>query len=155
MFRHQNSFAQDLTFQAASLLSYLVSSAFHGPSGFLFIFRSRYYFTIGLGTYLGLPTCVWYVRTRKPSRTTQDTSNQPSKLSLRGYHALRHDISDIFTFFRGAVWGPYTTSPRDSLQRIRFDLFRFRSPLLTESLLFSFPPGTKMFYFPGFPFPHL
>jgi hypothetical protein len=38
---------------------------------------------------------------------------------------------------------------------IRFDLFRFRSPLLTESLLFSFPPGTKMFYFPGFPFPHL
>ena len=36
---------------------------------------------------------------------------------------------------------------------IRFDLFRFRSPLLTESLLFSFPPGTKMFYFPGFPFP--
>ena len=32
----------------------------------------------------------------------------------------------------------------------RFGLFRFRSPLLTESLLFSFPPGTKMFQFPGF-----
>ena len=31
-----------------------------------------------------------------------------------------------------------------------FGLFRFRSPLLTESLLFSFPPGTKMFQFPGF-----
>ena len=30
-----------------------------------------------------------------------------------------------------------------------FGLFRFRSPLLTESLLFSFPPGTKMFQFPG------
>jgi hypothetical protein len=39
------------------------------------------------------------------------------------------------------------------LLRIRFDLFRFRSLLLTESLLVSFPPGTKMFYFPGFPFP--
>ncbi len=32
----------------------------------------------------------------------------------------------------------------------RFRLFRFRSPLLTESHLFSLPPGTKMFQFPGF-----
>ena len=31
----------------------------------------------------------------------------------------------------------------------RFGLFRFRSPLLTESLLLSFPPGTEMFQFPG------
>ena len=29
-------------------------------------------------------------------------------------------------------------------------LIRFRSPLLTESRLFSFPPGTEMFQFPGF-----
>ena len=29
-------------------------------------------------------------------------------------------------------------------------LFRVRSPLLTESLLMSFPPGTEMFQFPGF-----
>ncbi len=28
-------------------------------------------------------------------------------------------------------------------------LFRFQSPLLTESLLLSFPPGTKMFQFSG------
>jgi hypothetical protein len=32
----------------------------------------------------------------------------------------------------------------------RFGLFPFRSPLLWESLLFSFPPGTEMFQFPGF-----
>ena len=32
-----------------------------------------------------------------------------------------------------------------------FGLFRFRSPLLAESFLLSFPPGTKMFQFPGFP----
>ena len=31
-----------------------------------------------------------------------------------------------------------------------FGLFRVRSPLLAESLLFSFPPGTEMFHFPGF-----
>ena len=32
-----------------------------------------------------------------------------------------------------------------------FGLLRVRSPLLTESFLLSFPPGTKMFQFPGFP----
>ena len=32
----------------------------------------------------------------------------------------------------------------------QFRLFRFRSPLLTESLLISLPPGTKMFQFPGY-----
>ena len=153
MFCCQNPFAQNLSFQAASLLNYLVSSAFHDPSGFLFIFCSRYYFTIGLGTYLDLPACIWHIRTRKPSRTTQDTSQQPSKLRLRGCHALWLDISGVFTFFGEAVRGPHSTSPLGYPQGIRFDLFRFRSPLLTESRLFSFPPGTKMFYFPGFPFP--
>ena len=34
-----------------------------------------------------------------------------------------------------------------------FSLFRFRSPLLTESRLFSLPVGTEMFHFPTFP-PH-
>src|SRR5206468_11529052 len=38
---------------------------------------------------------------------------------------------------------PYTTLFRS----------RFRSPLLTESLLFSLPVGTEMFHFPTFP-PH-
>ena len=31
-----------------------------------------------------------------------------------------------------------------------FGLIRVRSPLLTESLLLSFPPGNEMFQFPGF-----
>ena len=30
-----------------------------------------------------------------------------------------------------------------------FGLVRVRSPLLTESRLISFPPGTEMFQFPG------
>ena len=37
----------------------------------------------------------------------------------------------------------------------RFSLFRVRSPLLTESLLFSLPAGTEMFHFPAFPLPAL
>ena len=32
----------------------------------------------------------------------------------------------------------------------RFGLFRFRSPLLTESRLLSFPPATEMFQLAGF-----
>ena len=43
-----------------------------------------------------------------------------------------------------------STSPATPLEQARwFRLFRVRSPLLTESLLISFPPGTKMFQFPG------
>src|SRR5207249_5493204 len=37
----------------------------------------------------------------------------------------------------------------------RFGLFPFRSPLLRESRFLSFPPGTKMFQFPGLPLPSL
>ena len=39
------------------------------------------------------------------------------------------------------------------LARCRFRLFPVRSPLLRESHSVSFPPGTKMFQFPGCP-PH-
>src|SRR4029079_16295757 len=37
----------------------------------------------------------------------------------------------------------------------RFSLFPFRSPLLRESRLLSFPRGTEMFQFPRFPPPAL
>ena len=42
------------------------------------------------------------------------------------------------------------TTPRGASPHPRFGLFRFRSPLLAESLLFSFPAGTEMFQFPAF-----
>jgi hypothetical protein len=38
-----------------------------------------------------------------------------------------------------------------AITRNRFGLFRFRSPLLAESLLFSLPAGTEMFHFPALP----
>ena len=38
-----------------------------------------------------------------------------------------------------------------AITRARFSLFRFRSPLLTESRLLSLPVGTEMFHFPTFP----
>ena len=45
------------------------------------------------------------------------------------------------------------TQPLPGITRQRFSLIRFRSPLLTESQLFSLPVGTEMFHFPTFP-PH-
>ena len=49
--------------------------------------------------------------------------------------------------------GPTTprTQPLPGITRPRFSLLRFRSPLLTESRLFSLPAGTEMFHFPAFP----
>ena len=41
---------------------------------------------------------------------------------------------------------PYNPDDRSH----RFGLFRFRSPLLTESISLSFPPVTEMFHFTGF-----
>ena len=47
----------------------------------------------------------------------------------------------------------YATPAR--LTRSRFRLFRFRSPLLPESRLFSLPGGTEMVHFPPFAPPFL
>ena len=44
-----------------------------------------------------------------------------------------------------------TRSYNPAVQARRFGLLRFRSPLLSESLLFSFPPVTEMFHFTGLP----
>jgi hypothetical protein len=45
--------------------------------------------------------------------------------------------------------------PLPGITHTRFSLIRFRSPLLTESLLLSLPGGTEMFHFPPFPLPAL
>ena len=42
------------------------------------------------------------------------------------------------------------TTPAHTRRCDRFRLFRFRSPLLSESRFLSFPPGTEMVHFPGF-----
>ena len=54
---------------------------------------------------------------------------------VRGYHPLWPDFPDRSTRLHRLV---------------PTGLFRFRSPLLTESRLISLPPGTEMFQFPGF-----
>ena len=52
-----------------------------------------------------------------------------------------------FTRLSSSLRGP--TTP-EALACLRFRLFRFRSPLLSESRLISFPVGTEMCHFPTF-----
>ena len=69
-----------------------------------------------------------------------------------GYGAVtlsgRASLRVLLPSRRQFAGGPAT--PRGALLRPRFGLLRFRSPLLAESLLFSFPAGTEMFQFPAF-----
>ena len=57
-------------------------------------------------------------------------------LRIRGYHPLWPNFPECFAYLLRTT-----------------GLFRVRSPLLAESLLMSFPPGTEMFQFPGFASP--
>ena len=84
-------------------------------------------------------------------------------LRVRGSHPLRHRFPTDFGFTHGfllrthmTVWikSSPTTPAMQRLSAIThhgFSLIRFRSPLLSESLLFSLPAGTEMFHFPAFP----
>ena len=60
-------------------------------------------------------------------------SRIPATLHIRGYHPL---------------WPAFPC--RSASFTKTTGLFRFRSPLLAESRLMSFPPGTEMFQFPRF-----
>ena len=66
-------------------------------------------------------------------------------------------ISDSLSVRQNQLNNPTTPQLQRlaSITQLRFSLFRVRSPLLTESLLFSLPVGTEMFHFPTFPLPAL
>ena len=71
--------------------------------------------------------------------------------------SARHQLCNSVESLVPLPLGP-TTPYRQRHQAIapaRFRLFPFRSPLLRESLLLSFPAGTEMFQFPAFPLPAL
>ena len=70
------------------------------------------------------------------------------------FHALRLS-TDLVTPAERRTSRTEALQPRTSnacaLTLARFGLIPFRSPLLGESRLISFPPGTEMFQFPGLP----
>ena len=95
------------------------------------------------------------------SRATRDHSQKSLPFRLQGFHLLWLSFpTDSAKVRFGNSWGklpltltvshnPHAATPAE-LALHGFGLFPLRSPLLRESQLFSFPPGTKMFQFPGY-----
>ncbi len=81
---------------AHAACGHLVSGSFHLPSEVLFSFRSRYYCTIGLGTYLGSEAYVPQLPARFPTHGTRDPSNLPSVVRLGDFHPLRSGVPAAF-----------------------------------------------------------
>ena len=139
----------------AIALSLLVGTRFQvlltPLAGVLFTFPSRYWFTIGRRLVFSLGRWSSRIPTGfHVSRGTQVPVGSCHHFRLRGYHPLWPAVPGCSTsgaICNSTMTGP-TTPPNPKTQW--FGLFRIRSPLLTESLLFSFPPGTEMVHFPGF-----
>ena len=136
---------------------------FHSPPGVLFTFPSRYLSAIGHRGVFRLNGWSRQIHAQfQESRVTRDNTKEDSDLRLQGSHPLRRTIpgpstSPEFYHFSPARQNQQCapTTPHGqqlpSITSARFSLIRFRSPLLTESLLFSLPVGTEMFHFPTFP----
>ncbi len=142
-----------MPFPAAPRIPGRFQALFTGVSPQLFSFPSRYSCAIGLGEYLALGASFPQLPERVPTPGTRGHGESPPRLRLRGCHPLRPRTSTgVRLPVVGSAPGPaHTTSPAGYPYGVRFGLCRFRSPLLTASRLLSFPPGTKMFQFPGFP----
>ncbi len=83
------------------------------------------------------------------SRATRVPARPPSRFRIRGYHPLWPDFPVCSATLPDDLYcRPHY--PKHLNLSTRFRLLPFRSPLLRESLLLSFPPGTEMFHFPGF-----
>ena len=117
----------------------------------LFTFPSRYLCAIGLGRVFSLGG--WARRIHAGfhvPRATQGTAAlRPA--SRTGLSPAAARLSRRFRSPRSCARRGPTTPPGPESRR--FGLLPGRSPLLGESLLFSLPPGTKMFQFPGFASP--
>ena len=72
-----------------------------------------------------------------------------SAFRVRGCHPLRPRFPACSAMHRFS-YRRRSYNPGRCQRQPRFGLMRVRSPLLAQSLLLSFPPGTKMFQFPGF-----
>ena len=114
----------------------------------LFTFPSRYLFTIGLWRVFSLGG--WSRRIHTGFHVPRATQDAPMlhEASRKGLSPAAARLSRLFR-------SPHFLQRRSPTTPVRprpggFGLFPVRSPLLGESRLFSLPPGTKMFQFPGF-----
>ena len=117
----------------------------------LFAFPSRYWFTIGQRRVFSLTGwSPWIQAGFLVPRLTQVPASSLDQFRLRVCHPLWSSFPEALTIDQignSTVAGP--TTP-EAQKCYGFGLFRFRSPLLSESRFLSFPPGTEMVHFPGF-----
>ena len=101
-----------------------------------------------------VPRVSWYSGYRFGSHVISPTGLSPSmgELSISfGYH-IAVLLMRSYNPANAPPWklqAP-TTLGTPIAKHWRFGLFPFRSSLLRESRLISFPPGTEIFHFPGF-----
>src|SRR3954468_13669530 len=139
---------------------------FHSPPGVLFTFPSRYLSAIGHQGVFRLSGWSRRIHTEFHGLgATWETRSGGAAFSCTGLSPSTATPSRglplTTTLSHSPLPRPREPSgpPTPTKQRLpavtcdRFSLLRFRSPLLTESLLFSLPVGTEMFHFPTFP-PH-
>ena len=115
--------------------------------GVLPIFRSRYWFAIGRQGVLSLGR--WASRIQAGfhvSGSTQVPNHDPSPAAYGTVTRFGGTFQNASARVQGRL--RLVLQPLSD-ESVRFWLFRFRSPLLTESRFLSFPPGTEMFQFPG------
>ncbi len=115
-------------------------------AGVLFTFPSRYYFAIGYAVVFSLTRWSSLIHTEfHVLRATRDSACQ-LPLSTTGLSPSLVQFSAASSNFHY----PLLLSHYPIRRSRWFRLLPFRSPLLRESLLLSFPPATKMFQLAGF-----
>ena len=136
---------------------------FHSPPGVLFTFPSRYLSAIGHQGVFRLNGWSRQIHTEfQGFRVTWDDARKPvpyvyGPITLYGAAFQPTSTSTLVSYFLHArqymMSSPTTPrlQPLPGITQTWFGLIRFRSPLLSESLLFSLPTGTEMFHFPAFP----
>ena len=129
----------------------------------LFTFPSRYCFTIDRQDMFSLTRWSSQIPTGFPgSRSTRVPSHSAPMLSPTGLSpsaaGLSRPLRLAWPHHCLLAWArikrshdPQPATPQGFYARSGLGLFPVRSPLLRESLLFSFPPGTEMVQFPRFP----
>jgi hypothetical protein len=85
------------------------------------------------------------------SALLRDCTRTSRPLRVQVSHLLWTDFPVTFHSLSLMLFVVHPSTP-DLPKQFRFGLFRVRSPLLAESLLFSLPAGTEMFQFPAFAF---
>jgi hypothetical protein len=137
---------------------------FNSPPGVLFTFPSRYLSAIGHQGVFRLSGWSRQIHTEFHGLgATWETRSGGDAFSCTGLSPSTATpsrglpLTTLFSDFPSSRQKQLSRPTTPTTQRLpaitcnRFSLIRFRSPLLTESRLFSLPVGTEMFHFPTFP----